>query len=40
MRKNSKGHVNKNLDGKEFAISESHFMQFFVKKDESSLGGF
>ncbi len=32
--------LTRTLDGKEFAISESHFMQFFVKKDESSLGGF
>lgn len=28
------------FDGEEFAISESQFMQFFVRRDESSLGNF
>ena len=32
--------LTRTLDGKEFAISESHLMQFFAKRDESSLGGF
>jgi len=32
--------LTRTLDGEEFAISESQFMQFFAKRDESSLGGF
>jgi len=28
------------FDGEEFAISESQFMQFFIRRDESSLGSF
>ena len=32
--------LTRTLDGEEFAISETQFMQFFIKKDESSLGGF
>jgi len=32
--------LTRTLDGEEFAISESQFMQFFTKRDESSLGGF
>lgn len=27
------------FDGEEFSISEFQFMQFFVRKDESNLGG-
>ena len=32
--------LTRTLDGEEFAISETQFMQFFIKRDESSLGGF
>ena len=32
--------LTRTFDGEEFAISESNFMQFFVKRDESNLGNF